>query len=54
VPLSQGQKLADAYKKAGGDVELVVFPGAGHGGKEFVSQEQRAKALAFFDKYLKK
>jgi len=53
VPLSQSQKLADAYKKAGGDVELVVFPGASHGGKEFVSQEQRAKALAFFDKHLK-
>lgn len=54
VPLSQSQKLTDAYKKAGGDVELVVFPGAGHGGKEFTSAEQQAKALAFFDKNLKK
>ena len=53
VPLSQSEKLTDAYKKAGGEVELVVFPGAGHGGKEFTIPDQRKKALAFFDKHLK-
>lgn len=54
VPLKQSEKLAEAYKTAGGDVELVVLPGAGHGGPQFSTPEMRKKTLAFFDKHLKK
>ncbi|MGA8047830.1 MAG: prolyl oligopeptidase family serine peptidase [Dermatophilaceae bacterium] len=31
VPLAQAQRMADAMRAAGKDVELVVYPGEGHG-----------------------
>jgi dipeptidyl aminopeptidase/acylaminoacyl peptidase len=31
VPLPQAQRMADAMRAAGKDVELVVYPGEGHG-----------------------
>lgn len=54
VPLSQSEKLAEAYRKAGGDVELVVLKGAGHGGKEFITADQQKRIRDFFAKHLKK
>lgn len=31
VPVEQTQRLAEAVRAAGGDVELVIYPGEGHG-----------------------
>jgi acetyl esterase/lipase len=53
VPAGQSELLHAALKKAGVESELVVIPGAGHGGKEFNTEANRAKILAFFDKHLK-
>ena len=54
VPLSQSELLHAALKKANVETELVVLDGAGHGGKEFATEANRAKIVAFFDKHLKK
>jgi dipeptidyl aminopeptidase/acylaminoacyl peptidase len=53
VPLEQSQLLADALQKAGVHVKLQVLPGAGHGGPEFQTQEEREKLFFFFLKNLK-
>ena len=53
VPLEQSQLLADAMKKAGVECELVVIEGAGHGGKDFMSDANRDKVIAFMNKHLK-
>jgi acetyl esterase/lipase len=47
VPLEQSQRLHAALRAAGVSSELVVLPGAGHGGKEFSTPEIRAKIRAF-------
>jgi dipeptidyl aminopeptidase/acylaminoacyl peptidase len=53
VPLSQSEELADALKKAGVPVTLVTLKGAGHGGKEFGTEEVSKQIGDFFDRYLK-
>lgn len=53
VPVRQSELLHAALTKAGVESELVVIPGAGHGGKEFNAEANRSKVLAFFDKHLK-
>ncbi len=53
VPLGQSELLHAALKKAGVESELVVIPGAAHGGKEFASEANRKKIEAFFDRHLK-
>ena len=53
VPLSQSEVFADRLRRAGADVELVVLPGAGHGGKEFSTPANLLKVAGFFDKHLK-
>ena len=54
VPFGQSELLLEALKKA--DVEVTFRPvkGAGHGGREFSSEENRKLVEEFFDKYLKK
>jgi acetyl esterase/lipase len=47
VPLEQSQRLHEALRAAGVSSELVVLPGAGHGGKEFATPEIRARIRAF-------
>ncbi|MCE2862652.1 MAG: sulfatase-like hydrolase/transferase [Opitutaceae bacterium] len=47
VPLNQSERLHAALRAAGVSSELVVLPGAGHGGKEFSTPEIRAKIRAF-------
>jgi hypothetical protein len=42
-----------ALKKAGVDVTFRPIKGAGHGGRDFSSQENRKLIEAFFDKRLK-
>ena len=53
VPYAQSEELADALKKAGVDVVLQKFPGAGHSGPAFHLPAARALMKGFFDKYLK-
>jgi acetyl esterase/lipase len=54
VPLAQSKLLHAALKTANVESELVVLDGAGHGGKEFGTDANRAKIVAFFDRHLKK
>jgi acetyl esterase/lipase len=54
VPFNQSELLADALRKAGVDVTLCPVKGAGHGGREFASEENRRLVEAFFEKHLKR
>ena len=54
VPLAQSEALADALKKAGVEVKLVVVKGNGHGGPGFNSPENRKLIEDFFAKHLHK
>ena len=49
----QSINLDRALRAAGVPSELVILPGAGHGGPEFWAPEQRAKIRAFLDRYLR-
>lgn len=53
VPFAQSVEFADTLKKAGVDVTLQVFPGAGHGGPVFSLPAVQNLAKTFFDKHLK-
>ncbi len=52
VPLAQSQQLHDKLKAAGVESELVILPGAIHGGAEFKTSEVQSKVIAFFKKHL--
>ncbi len=52
VPLGQSEVLADALKRAGVEVKLVVVKGNGHGGPGFGSPENRKLIEDFFAKHL--
>ena len=54
VPLGQSELLAEAIKKAGVDVKLVVVKSNGHGGPGFNSTENRKLIEDFFAKHLGK
>ena len=51
VPLGQSDVLAEALKKAGVEVKLVVIKGNGHGGPGFNSPENRKLIEDFFAKH---
>ena len=51
VLLDQSQHIAKLYAKAGLKAELVVLPGAGHGGKRFFSGDQIETARKFLDQH---
>ena len=53
-PLSQSEVLAEALKKAGVEITLVVVQGNGHGGPGFGSPENRKLIVDFFAKHLGK
>ena len=53
VPLEQSRKLHEALLAAGVPSELHIVEGAGHGGKEFQTEEYRQRVRAFFDKHLR-
>jgi acetyl esterase/lipase len=53
VPCHQSELLHEALKQAGIEVTYHKIPGAGHGGKEFGTEEMQAAIQAFFDKHLK-
>lgn len=54
VPLSQSEELAEAMKKAGGEVKLVVVKGGGHGGPWFDTPENRKLMEEFLARHLGK
>ncbi len=53
VPIEQSQRLHAKLKETGVPSELVVLPGAGHGGKEFSTPEVNEKIRAFLARSLK-
>jgi dipeptidyl aminopeptidase/acylaminoacyl peptidase len=58
VPVEQSQRIAEALRKAGVEVCLVVIEGMGHGFNGNPTVRQKAmdalnEALAFFDRHLK-
>ncbi len=54
VPFGQSELLLEALKEAGVDATFVPVKGAGHGGREFFSEENRNLVELFLDKHLKK
>ena len=52
VPLSQSVKLAEALQRAGVEVTLQVYKGAGHGGRAFTSPESWRMIEDFFARHL--
>ncbi len=53
VPYQQALVLAEALRKAGDEVELVTFRGAGHGrGPFFANADLMARVEAFFARHL--
>ena len=52
VPIEQSTKFHEKLLSVGVDSELHIVEGAGHGGKEFQSEEVRQKVLTFFQKQL--
>jgi acetyl esterase/lipase len=52
VPLEQSVKLAEALRRAGADVTLQVYTGAGHGGRAFSSPESWKMIEDFFARHL--
>lgn len=58
VPLEQSERFAEALRKVGVEVQLVVIKGMGHGPTTPEQREQFMKAVEqaaeFFDKHLKK
>lgn len=54
VPPNQSELLEAALKKTGVPVELIVLPGAGHGGPQFATAAMRERVTRFFDTHLRK
>jgi len=52
VPLQQSEDLNAALKKAGVESTLIVIPGAGHGGAQFMAPEHVREMAQFLDKHL--
>lgn len=52
VPLDQSERLHARLKEAGVASELVILPGAGHGGKAFDAEDIHAKIRAFLTRTL--
>jgi acetyl esterase/lipase len=53
VSVSQSKALAEALKKVGVKVSLVVLEDSGHGGPAFVNEESRKRIEEFFNAHLK-
>jgi acetyl esterase/lipase len=54
VPFSQSELLLEALRNAGVEATFMPVKGAGHGGREFSSEENCKLVEGFLDKHLKK
>jgi acetyl esterase/lipase len=54
VPLDQSERMHKALQAAKVESELVVIPGAGHGGPPFSTPEMLKKIETFFGRHLKR
>jgi acetyl esterase/lipase len=52
VPLRQSQAFAEALKKVGVKVKLLVLKGLGHGGRQFLAPEQVETIDTFLNEHL--
>ena len=52
VPLVQSQRLQEALEEVGVSAQLEILEGAGHGGKEFQTDEARAVIRSFLKEQL--
>ncbi len=53
VPIDQSKRLHAALSEAGAESHLIIYPGAGHGGKAFETPESRAKVITFLNQHLR-
>ncbi|NOU37000.1 MAG: alpha/beta hydrolase [Kiritimatiellaceae bacterium] len=53
VPLDQSRRMDAALRTAGVESELIILPGAGHGGPAFSTPETTGRVASFFDRHLK-
>ena len=54
VPLAESRQIADAVRRRGGVVELVVYAGEGHGFGRIEDQlDSMRRAVEFLDRYVK-
>jgi len=53
VLLDQSLKIQEVYKKAQLSLDLHILKGAGHGGKQFYSEDNKKKMLEFLNKHLR-
>lgn len=54
VLLDQSQRIEEVYREAGLPLELIIIPGAGHGGNVFYSEKYRQPVEAFLKKHLQR
>jgi len=53
VLLDQSLRIQEVYNKSKLPLDLHILKGAGHGGKQFFSDENKEKMTSFLNKYLK-
>jgi dipeptidyl aminopeptidase/acylaminoacyl peptidase len=54
VPLAESRQVAEAVRRNRGIVDLVVYPGEGHGFHKLDDQlDSMRRAVAFLDRYVK-
>lgn len=54
VPLAESRQVADAVRRRGGIVDLIVYPGEGHGFHKLEDQlDSMRRAVEFLDRYVK-
>jgi dipeptidyl aminopeptidase/acylaminoacyl peptidase len=53
VPPEQSKMLHARLQAAGVPSRLIILEGAGHGGKEFLSDSSQQAVVDFFNTYLK-
>jgi dipeptidyl aminopeptidase/acylaminoacyl peptidase len=50
--MDQSHRMDATPRAAGVETELIILPGAGHGGPAFSTPETASKVASFFDRHL--